>query len=188
MLQADGVEEKVEKTVRSLLDQIDTLSDIATSFSAFAKMPVPRSERFEVGRVLKGVLSLYSNQEYKINANIEEGEFWVLGDEQMMQRTFNNLILNGVQAVPDNREAEICISLQQLERGRVLIEIADNGEGIDATIREKVFVPNFSTKYTGSGLGLAIAKRGIEHAGGRIWFETETGKGTSFYIELPLIQ
>ena len=187
-LQTDGVEEKVEKTVRSLLDQIDTLSDIATSFSAFAKMPVPRSERFEVSRVLKGVLRLYSNQEYKINANIEEGEFWVLGDEQMMQRTFNNLILNGVQAVPDNREAEICVSLQQLEKGRVLIEIADNGEGIDTSIREKVFVPNFSTKYTGSGLGLAIAKRGIEHAGGRIWFETETGNGTSFYIELPLIQ
>ena len=187
-LQGNGEEEKVEKTVRSLLDQIDTLSDIATSFSAFAKMPVPKSERFDIARVLKGVLSLYSNQEYEIHADIEEGEFWVLGDEQMMQRTFNNLILNGIQAVPAGREAEIGISLQQYDKGRVLIEISDNGEGIDPSIRDKVFVPNFSTKYTGSGLGLAIAKRGIEHAGGRIWFETESGKGTSFYIELPLIQ
>ena len=180
-------EELVQKSVNSMLDQIDTLSDIATSFSAFAKMPIPKQERFDVADVLKGVLRLYANQQQQhIQAEIEPGRFWVLGDEQMMQRTFHNLILNGIQSVPDTREPVIKVSLQALENGRILIEISDNGEGIEPAIREKVFVPNFSTKYTGSGLGLAIAKRGIEHAGGSIWFETEAGVGTSFYIELPL--
>jgi two-component system nitrogen regulation sensor histidine kinase NtrY len=179
-------EERVEKSVKSLLEQIDTLSDIATSFSAFAKMPVPKLEQFDIAEVLQGVVRLYSRQEQPISAHIPEGQYRVLGDEQMMQRTFNNLILNGLQAVPDEREARIAVKLEASDNGRVLIEISDNGEGIDETIREKVFVPNFSTKYTGSGLGLAIAKRGIEHAGGRIWFETEKAVGTTFFIELPL--
>lgn len=180
-------EERVEKTVKSLLDQIDTLSDIATSFSAFAKMPIPKKERFDIAAVLKGVVRLYSNKQQPIEAYIEDGPFWVLGDEQMMQRTFNNLILNGIQSVPENRAVSVVVRLQKMPGNRVLIEIQDNGEGIDENIREKVFVPNFSTKYTGSGLGLAIAKRGIEHAGGRIWFESKAGVGTSFFIELPLM-
>ena len=180
--------EMVDKSVKSMLDQIDTLSDIATSFSAFAKMPVPRQERFNIADLLKGVVRLYSNQEHKIISNIEEGDFWVCGDEQMMQRTFNNLILNGIQSVPESEEAVIEVHLKPEDSRRVLIMIRDNGGGIDPSIQEKVFVPNFSTKYSGSGLGLAIAKRGIEHAGGRIWFETERGKGTRFYIELPLTE
>ncbi|MDX5435653.1 MAG: HAMP domain-containing histidine kinase, partial [Pontibacter sp.] len=62
----------------------------------------------------------------------------------------------------------------------------DNGSGIPKEIEGKVFIPNFSTKYTGSGIGLAVAKRGIENAGGKIWFKTEEGKGTTFFIQLPL--
>ena len=60
-------------------------------------------------------------------------------------------------------------------------------KGIPEEIREKVFMPNFSTKYSGSGLGLAITKRAVEHAGGKLWFDTRIGIGTSFYIELPVL-
>ena len=67
-----------------------------------------------------------------------------------------------------------------------MIEVKDNGSGIPEEIRKKVFIPNFSTKVGGSGLGLAMAKRGIEHAGGNIWFETEEGVGTTFFIDLPI--
>jgi two-component system nitrogen regulation sensor histidine kinase NtrY len=58
--------------------------------------------------------------------------------------------------------------------------------GISEEVRAKMFVPNFTTKVGGSGIGLAVAKRGIESAGGRIWFDTREGEGTTFYIELPL--
>ena len=68
----------------------------------------------------------------------------------------------------------------------MLITITDNGSGISEEARENIFRPNFTTKATGSGIGLAVAKRGIESAGGRIWFETEVGVGTTFFIELPL--
>jgi signal transduction histidine kinase len=75
-----------------------------------------------------------------------------------------------------------------MENERILISVTDNGVGIPDNIAGKVFLPNFSTKFSGSGIGLALAKRGVEHAGGRIWFETQTLVGTTFFIELPLLR
>jgi signal transduction histidine kinase len=77
------------------------------------------------------------------------------------------------------------VTLQAI-RQAVRISFQDNGAGIPTDIHHKIFVPNFSTKFTGSGIGLAIVKKGIESSGGRIWFETQEGMGTTFYIELPL--
>jgi signal transduction histidine kinase len=67
------------------------------------------------------------------------------------------------------------------------LEITDNGKGISKDLKDKIFIPNFSTKSTGSGLGLAIARSGVETAGGKIWFDTEMDIGTTFYLTFPLI-
>jgi signal transduction histidine kinase len=178
----------VDKRIHTLLHHIDTLSDIAESFSAFAQMPLPETEKFEVSSLLKKTANLYySSEKGSIQADLQNGNYFVEGDEQWIGRAFSNLIINGFQAVPPERDAEISVKLQQTGNQKICIEISDNGTGIQEDIRDKIFVPNFSTKYAGSGIGLAIAKRAIEHAGGKIWFETESGKGTSFFIELPVI-
>ncbi|QHT68432.1 two-component sensor histidine kinase [Rhodocytophaga rosea] len=175
-----------EKSFTTLLDQVDTLNDIATSFSAFAKMPTPKEEVFEIGAVLRKTIELYSNDEdVEITTEIVPGECYVKGDQQLMSRIFTNLILNGIQSVPNGRKPHIFISLQKNVHN-IRVEITDNGVGIPENIRNKIFIPNFSTKYAGSGIGLAVAKRGVEHAGGIIWFESEEGEGTSFFIQLPL--
>ena len=174
------------RPINTLLHQINTLSDIAESFSAFAKMPIPESERFEISTILKKTISLYqSREEGHIEADIPEGAFFVMGDEQWMGRIFSNLIINGFQSVPDGREPLVKVQLSSTG-SKINIEIKDNGTGIPDDIVDKIFIPNFSTKAKGSGIGLAVAKRGVEHAGGKIWFETEEGRGTSFFIELPL--
>ena len=103
-----------------------------------------------------------------------------------MTQIFTNIILNAIQAVPSGKEAEIGVSLYR-DGSFVHIEIRDNGVGIPKEVQNKVFLPNFSTKFTGSGIGLALAKRGIEHVGGKIWFETKENEGTCFFIELPLV-
>ena len=73
-----------------------------------------------------------------------------------------------------------------LKTKKVQIRCTDNGKGIEEDIRDKVFIPKFSTKAEGSGIGLAIAKRGVEHAGGSIWFESAAEDGTTFFLEFPL--
>lgn len=190
MMESDkpGKDSIAERPINTLLHQINTLSDIAESFSAFAKMPIPESEKFEISSVLKKIINLHkSSQDGQIDANIEKGQFYVIGDEQWMGRIFNNLIINGFQAVPEERKPQIRVQLStDPDKRKVCISILDNGSGISEDIREKIFIPNFSTKMQGSGIGLAVAKRGVEHAGGKIWFDSQEGEGTTFFIELPL--
>jgi signal transduction histidine kinase len=175
------------KPFETLLAQIDLLSDIATSFSNFAKMTIPKNEIFDISEVLRQTLQLYeSDERVHLIRMLEKGKFNVQGDKQLMTQIFTNIMINAIQAVPSNREAEICVSLYK-EGGLVHIEIRDNGLGIPLEVQNKVFLPNFSTKFTGSGIGLALAKRGIEHVGGKIWFETKETEGTCFFIELPLV-
>jgi signal transduction histidine kinase len=76
--------------------------------------------------------------------------------------------------------------MERHDADHIEICIADNGAGIPEEVQDKVFVPNFTTKTSGSGIGLAVARRGIESAGGQIWFETEENVGTRFCIKLPL--
>jgi len=66
----------------------------------------------------------------------------------------------------------------------VRVYVQDNGEGIPEEIGERLFEPNFTTRSSGMGMGLAIVKKIVEDAGGRVWFETDQGKGTTFIVEL----
>ena len=111
---------------------------------------------------------------------------YVMADEQVMSRIFTNLLLNAMESVPNTRKPEIVVRLFTSNQ-HVVVEIKDNGIGIPDEIKDKIFIPSFSTKSKGSGIGLAVAKRGMELAGGKIWFETKTGKGTSFFIELGVL-
>jgi signal transduction histidine kinase len=113
-------------------------------------------------------------------------EIFVMGDEQMLSRTFSNILLNALQSGNPGQRIRIQVSMNKIGN-EVRVEFRDNGKGIDPEIAERVFLPHFSTKKSGTGLGLAISKQGIEQMGGKIWFETWPGKGTSFFIDLPVV-
>ncbi|GAB3907023.1 HAMP domain-containing sensor histidine kinase [Larkinella knui] len=177
----------LQRTLETLLDQIDNLSDIATSFSDFAKMPLPKNELFEITSVINKAADLYADDgKITLVRDISPYPVMVMGDRQLIGRILTNLIINSVQSVSPDRKPVIQLRLTVTDE-HINIEISDNGAGVPEAIRSKIFLPNFSTKEGGSGLGLAIAKRGIEHAGGSIWFETATGEGSTFFITLPHI-
>jgi two-component system, NtrC family, nitrogen regulation sensor histidine kinase NtrY len=178
--------EKTQKAITTLLGQVDTLNQIASSFSGFAKMPEPVIQRIDVIAILRRAIDLHSpTGEIQLRSSVREA--WVMADEQILTRTFSNLILNAIQASIPGRNAVVQISVDNLS-GFCRIHVRDNGKGIEPEIADRVFLPHFSTKKAGSGLGLAIAKQGIDQMNGRIWFETQPGVGTSFYLELPLSQ
>lgn len=181
---------KLKQPLETLIHQVDTLSDIATSFSSFAKMPKPKKELMDFKKVVLGTLELFKNREKEkiiFGDLTDEGHLTVLGDKQLFGRIIANLIINGFQATEPQRKSIILVFLRVIEH-QVVLEIKDNGKGIPKELRDKIFMPNFSTKSEGSGLGLAIAKRGVETEGGKIWFETEEGKGTSFFLSFDLVE
>ncbi|MBN3584258.1 two-component sensor histidine kinase [Algoriphagus aestuarii] len=182
--------ERLKKSLETLIHQVDALSGIASSFSTFAKMPLPKNDLMNFKDVLNQVLELFKNDE-RLNLYFKDDSYTdnipIIGDDKLFGRVISNLIINGVQAVEGDRKPEIKIWLWMSDQA-VFLEITDNGNGIPPELRDKIFIPNFSTKSQGSGLGLAIAKSGVETAGGKIWFETEMNVGTTFYLTFPLLE
>ena len=185
----DGLPERIDKVSNILIGQIDALSAIATEFSNFANMPRAKNTEFDLCLVLDEILSLFNKEEVKLSIHHKEGleAAMIYADREQIQRVFINLVKNGIQAVPEGKEAMVQINLKQVESD-FQVEVKDNGSGISEEVQEKLFRPNFTTKTSGMGLGLSIVKGSVESAGGRIWFETVKDNGTSFYVCLPKLQ
>ncbi|MBQ5453041.1 MAG: HAMP domain-containing histidine kinase, partial [Bacteroidales bacterium] len=181
-------DKKLEKVSGTLIQQIDTLSSIATGFSNFAKMPKPDEHPFNVVETLGNVIQLFNNIEnIDITSDLgDESEIIIVADKEQISRVFINLIKNATQAIPEGVRGKIHVSLTCKEK--LEIRISDNGCGIPDEIRGKLFTPSFTTKSSGSGLGLAMVKNIIINAKGDITFESEVGKGTTFIVTLPLRQ
>jgi signal transduction histidine kinase len=109
----------------------------------------------------------------------------VRADRDQLIRIFNNLIKNAIQAIPDDREGRIEIILR-VDENNATASVCDNGSGMTLEVRERIFVPRFSTKSSGMGLGLAMVKGMVEGMGGTISLETVPDQGTTFYVQLGL--
>lgn len=187
ILRGELDKEKTKQSIKTILTQVDILNEIASSFSAFARMPAPILQKIELVSLIRKSADLYANYEGGTVTFSDKGSpVFVMGDEQLLHRIFSNIILNALQS---GMEHKVHVEIT-LKRGpnQVLISFHDNGVGIDQELKDKIFVPYFSTKKSGSGLGLAIAKQGIEQSGGEIWFESNAGGGTTFNIQLTWIE
>jgi signal transduction histidine kinase len=150
-------------------------------------MPAPILVRVDLISLLKKSINLYSNYEGgEVTLRSKLDSAFAMGDEQLFNRILSNIILNGLQS---GQGGKVVVQVDLIrEHNDYLINISDNGKGIESDMINKVFVPYFSTKQSGSGLGLAISKQGIEQSGGEIWFETQPGVGTTFHIKLPGVE
>lgn len=180
------IEELTIKVSKTMMEQIDNLSFIASEFSNFAIMPKAVNEQIGLIELLDNVVRLFMDADrVEITQEYPDHEVFIFADRNQIVRVFNNLIKNAIQAVPEDRQGQIFIRLEQ-KTDRVLVIIRDNGTGIPPDLKDKVFVPNFTTKSSGMGIGLALSKNIVESAGGFIWFESQEGVGTTFFLELPL--
>lgn len=179
----------LSEVAQSIIQQIDGLSRIAGEFSNFAKMPQAQNEYFELNKLVYSVYQLYAKGDHgatEISLELPQQTLEVFADSTQLMRVINNLIKNALQAIPENRHGEVAIRLRQAGE-KVILSVSDNGTGIPEALQDKVFFPNFTTKNSGMGLGLAMSRSIVNTAGGRIYFETEEGAGTTFFVELPAI-
>lgn len=182
-----NAKEKMQRIANSLIEQIDALTKIANEFSNFAKMPKANEESLNLLPLLYNIVDLYSSNKVLIDLEVDKDKEWMIfADKNLIIRVFNNLVKNAIQATPENSLTKITIACQE-EGESFLISVHDQGLGIPADIQKKMFSPNFTTKTTGSGLGLAMVKQIINNHNGEIWFESEKGSGTTFYIRIPKV-
>lgn len=184
----EHLKEKVSNISRVLIEQIDQLSRMAEEFSSFAKMPVAVLETCNIYEVLESCIILFKSQNgLEIDFESEIKDVLVYIDKGQMQRVFNNILKNAQQAAKENETCLIKIRMELID-GHVRISFEDNGSGIADELKDKIFHPSFSTKNSGMGLGLAICRKIVEQVNGQITFVSDTNKGTTFFVILPIVK
>ncbi len=179
------LKQKLNDYTKTLIQQIDTMSSVASAFSNFASMPAQQNETLNVVEVVEFSLDIF-NEEY-IHFESDKKEIITIMDRTQLIRIITNLVKNAIQAIPEEQEQKsIIVAVKELDNN-VNITVNDNGVGIESEYIEHIFEPKFTTKTSGMGLGLGIIKNIIENYKGTITFETEYGKGTTFIVSLPII-
>jgi len=158
------------KTKELINKEVDKLNRIATEFSDFAKLPSKDYRPVNINGILEDVVSLYSldpKVEFKIS--LQKRISKIYGDIQELNRAFQNIIKNAIQALDDEGQVEI---KSYQKNGFVYVEINDNGSGMEPEIMKKLFEPDFSTKSRGMGLGLSITKKTLDDMKAKIKFKS----------------
>ncbi|MEZ4875242.1 MAG: ATP-binding protein [Flavobacteriaceae bacterium] len=179
-----AISEKVAEYSNTLIQQIDTLSSIASAFSTYAKMPAQQDENLDVVSITKLALDIF-NEEY-IYFFSEEKALISKFDRTQLIRVITNLVKNSIQAIEKKNPEDPRIEVRVLsEDNKTLITVSDNGAGISEENKPKVFEPKFTTKSSGMGLGLAMVKNIVETYHGSISLQSVEGKGTTFTVCIP---
>lgn len=183
----NDLQERVDKVSLLLIEQIDTLANIATAFSNFAKLPSVTHTRINLYEVLQTVYDLFKqNSSCELFFEAEENLF-INADKELCIRLFTNLVKNAEQAIPENRKGIINIKAREIDATSIIVEIIDNGTGIPEEAKAKLFTSYFTTKTNGTGLGLAMVKSAVTSFNGAITFETKEGVGSSFMVWFPKV-
>ena len=180
------VEEKMKRVSATLIEQIDALSDIASSFSRYAKLPENHPAPLDLAELVGNVVNLYDNVENIVFTYLYDKtkDHTYNGDKTNLNSAVGNLIKNAVQAIGTKPDGKIEVRLEVTET-TFIIAVKDNGKGIKDEDKGQIFLPNFTTKTGGSGVGLSLTYNIVQAAGGTISFESQVGEGTEFVIELP---
>ncbi len=177
-----NIQEKINEFSNMLIQQIDTLSTIASAFSNFANMPLQNREEIDVVQVVKKALDIFT-EDY-ISFFPKKPSIVAKMDKTQVIRIVTNLVKNATQSLDDveNKKLEVTVSEDD---ENVCITIADNGKGISEEDAVRVFEPKFTTKTSGMGLGLAMVKNIVDAYEGSVTFTSQTNVGTVFTVKLP---
>jgi signal transduction histidine kinase len=184
-------DEVFRESAKTLLAEIGNLKAVIGRFSDFSRMPIPEFQPVNINDVVRRALKFYEPQ-FKVNggpaitpqlqlANSLENNP-IPADPELLHRALSNLVLNALEAMPQGGTLGVRTSRSN---GMVRIEVADTGMGLTPEERQRLFTPYYTSKQYGTGLGLAIVQSVVSDHKGKIWVESEKGKGTTFIVELP---
>ena len=176
-------EGKLDEFSKTLIQQIDTMSTIASAFSNFAEMPAQQGEKINIVETTKLALKIF--KENYIVFSSEFKDLQVRIDRTQMVRIITNLIKNALEACELIKEPKVKVIIEKKKK-EVLINVMDNGQGISKELKNKIFEPKFTTKTSGMGLGLGMVKNLVDSYNGRISMSSKINTGTTFSIAFPL--
>jgi nitrogen fixation/metabolism regulation signal transduction histidine kinase len=185
---AGDLDRILEPAIHTIIREVDSLDELLREFRDFARMPAPVVTIVAVREIICEVLATYAATYAGVAVDTEDVDpnIRIAADRGQIVRVLSNLLKNAFEAIAEAGTIQIRTDL--VTKGRTQycrIQIRDTGSGIDPEFHNQVFNPYFTTKGQGTGLGLPIVERIIFDHNGQIWFETEQGVGTTFFVDLP---
>ncbi|HEU5457757.1 MAG TPA: ATP-binding protein, partial [Terracidiphilus sp.] len=181
----------IRKCSEVILGCVTTLRTLVDQFSALAQFPAPQPRACNLNEVVDEALALFTGrlEGITVRRSLEEGLPQVLADAEAIRSALANLIDNAAEAMQGGllRVLSVTSSLSE-DGGAVEVVVADTGHGLTDEIRERLFLPFYSTKRRGTGLGLSIAAKIVQEHGGSIRAESNSPKGARFVVRLPLME
>lgn len=169
-----------ERVTNTIISQIETLRNIASEFSSFARMPGLHVEMTNMVNIAQDAVNLFLEEKAEIVVNAEIENAQIMADTEQLKRTIINLIRNSLQA----SAVKIYVAIKQ-NGDEYLLRISDNGTGIPSAIADKVFDEEFTTKEKGMGLGLSMSQRFVSSVNGSIEIENTSPEGTTILLTFP---
>lgn len=181
----------IRKCSEVILACVGTLRTLVDQFSALAQFPAPQPRPCDMNQISDEALALFAGrlEGITVKRDLEPGLPVVLADQESIRRALANLIDNAAEAMQGSLLRVLCLRTSLSEDGAAVeIEVSDTGHGLTEEMRERLFLPFYSTKHRGTGLGLSIAAKIVQESGGSIRAESNIPKGARFLIRLPLIE
>jgi len=185
----DNLDGVLESSVSAIVSEVDNLNELLVEFREFTRLPDPHSEEVDMKQLIQESIDFHRDPSARVSfkTTFVSDEHLIKVDRNQMKQVFTNLFKNAVSAMPDGGEISVTTDVVKKDDTRYFrIQIRDIGQGIDEEIKDKIFEPYFTTTRDGSGLGLSIVERIIFDHNGNIWFESKSGSGTTFYVDLPM--
>ncbi|HEY0263241.1 MAG TPA: ATP-binding protein [Granulicella sp.] len=165
---------------------VESMRGLVDQFATLAEFPTARPRPADLNTIVENSLAMFAGrlQSIRLVRKLELGLPLVMADPEALKRALGNLIDNAAEAMQQSLLRELRVSTSLLANGLVELTIADTGSGLTDEMRERLFLPYFSTKQRGTGLGLAIAAKIIQEHEGSIRAEKNVPAGAKFIIEL----
>jgi two-component system nitrogen regulation sensor histidine kinase NtrY len=185
-----GFDEYFDEATRTVLDEVHRIKNIVSEFTKFARLPPPKFERLDLEELARGIASLHDDKDHGGGRSVgvqSDAVAAVLADRDQLIQVLTNLVQNGIEAASAERDdPAVTIVLEQASEREVRLVVSDNGPGIAADLRDRLFEPYVSTKDQGTGLGLAIVQTIVHEHGGEIRCENGRDGGARFEVVLPV--
>jgi PAS domain S-box-containing protein len=181
----------IRKCSEVILGCVATMRTLVDQFSALAQFPAPQPRPCDMNEVAEQALTLFTGRldGITLRRDLEPGLPMVLADPDAMRRALANLIDNAAEAMQGSLLRVLDVGSALTEDGAAVeVSVGDTGHGLTDEIRERLFLPFYSTKQRGTGLGLSIAAKIVQEHGGSIRAESNTPKGARFLVRLPLME
>ncbi|MGA2752592.1 MAG: ATP-binding protein [Terracidiphilus sp.] len=181
----------IRKCTDVILGCVATLRMLVDQFSALAQFPAPQPRPCDLNQIVEEALALFGGrlEGITVQRNLESGLPPVLADPEAIRRALANLIDNAAEAMQGSLLRVLGLRTALSEDGAAAeVTVSDTGSGLSDEIRERLFLPYYSTKHRGTGLGLSIAAKIVQEHGGSISAEANIPKGARFLLRLPLVE